>query len=83
MSKAPSPTAVVPPNLTTNPDADDLPTLDRPGVVAYCASFGLVVTERFVRQSSQDGTLPSFVVRNRVMFSRDDVREWLRSLRRA
>jgi hypothetical protein len=81
MSKANS-TAVAPPAYTTKPDTDDLPTLDRPGVVAYCAGFGLTVTERFVRQCSQDGTLPSFVVRNRVMFSRADVHEWLRSLRR-
>jgi len=80
MSKnAPSADAVASsPELTS----DDLPTMDRPGVVEYCASLGLRVTERWVRQSSQDGSLPSFVVRNRVMFSRSDVRRWLYSLRR-
>jgi hypothetical protein len=79
MSKA-STAAVVPPEQTI--DTEDLPTMDRAGVVAFCASFDLTVTERFIRQSSQDGTLKSFIIRNRVMFSRADVRDWLLSLRR-
>jgi len=61
---------------------DDLPTLDRPGVVALCASMGVEVTERGVKFESIRGDLASHKVLGRNRWSEVDVIAWLRGGRR-
>ncbi len=61
---------------------DDLPTLDRPGVVALCASMGVEVTERGVKFESIKGELASHKVLGRNRWSEVDVLSWLRGGRR-
>lgn len=60
----------------------DLPTLDRPGVVALCASMGVEVSERGVKFSAIDGSLVSHKVLGRVRWAEADVLAWLRGMRR-
>lgn len=60
----------------------DLPTLDRPGVVALCASMGVEVSERGVKFESIDGSLVSYKVLGRVRWAEADVLAWLRGMRR-
>ncbi len=65
-----------------NPANDTLPTLDdRPEVVAYAASLGIRVTERYVRQETRLKALPCFIVANKCHYSRADVRAWLAAKR--
>ncbi len=45
---------------------NDLPTLDRPSVVALCASMGVEVTERGVKFESIRGALASHKVLGRI-----------------
>jgi hypothetical protein len=80
MSKIETRTTFSLPAVEATPENETLPTLDRPAVVEYARSLGVPLNERYVRQASQDGTLPSFLIRNRRMFSRASVRAWLASL---
>lgn len=60
----------------------DLPTFDRPGVVALCAARGISVTERAVKFASIDGDLASHKIAGRLRWSENDVLAWLRGTRR-
>ena len=62
--------------------SQDLPTLDRPGVVALCASMGVEVSERGVKFESIRGDLASHKVLGRNRWSEADVLAWLRGTRR-
>ncbi|MGC5257117.1 hypothetical protein ACPXCG_12255 [Gordonia sp. DT218] len=60
-----------------------LPTMNRQGVVDFCRAMGIpAITERFVRWQTIDGLLPTYRVANRNLYSENDVRSWLESMRR-
>lgn len=60
-----------------------LPTMNRQGVVEFCRALGVpAITERFVRWQTIDGHLPTYRVANRNLYSENDVRAWLESMRR-
>jgi hypothetical protein len=66
------------------PETDAMPTLEgRPAVVAYAASIGLRVTERYVREETRTRNLRRFIIANKCWYSRADVRAWLDSKRDA
>jgi hypothetical protein len=57
---------------------DKLPTLNGLAeVVAYCASLGIQVSQRYVVRCRKNGTLRCTYVAHRARYSRYDVRAWL------
>lgn len=73
--------AHVPSSKPANYDPDAPRHVGHAGVVTYCASKGVPVSARYVKQEVLDGRLISYRIAQRLCFSDADIDSWIRMKR--